>query len=335
MRRLLLLLAVLALVVAACTGPAGPAGEQGPQGVAGPAGPQGPAGADATFTATDLTCTECHNDTAKITGKEFQWEESVHGSGTATAYAGGRATCAGCHSGSGFSARMAAGISNPDDAFPDGVVPDLTRPDCRACHEIHTTYTSDDFALATTAPVVLYASGATFDLGMGNLCANCHQPRRVLPDATDGMITIDSTHWGPHHGPQSAVMLGIGGSTDGSPAAHYQLVADGCPACHMGDNANHTMEPDTANCQGCHTGLDTFDYDGVQTEIKDLFDQLGKALQAKGLLDENLTLVPGDYPAAQAGAAWDYEMISDDGSWGVHNPGYIKSLLTADIAALQ
>ena len=332
MRRSLLLLAVLALVVAACTGPAGPAGEQGPQGVAGPAGPQGPAGENATFTATDLTCTECHNDGSTITGKELEWEMSGHGEGTAY-LRGTSASCAGCHAGQGFSERIAAGITNPDEVAAGQ--PDPTKPDCRTCHEIHTTYTSDDFALATTDPVVLYASGETFDLGMGNLCANCHQPRRALPDATDGMITIDSTHWGPHHGPQSAIMLGVGGSTDGSPAAHYQLVADGCPACHMGEDANHTMAPATANCQGCHDGLDTFDYNGVQTEIKDLFDQLGAALQAKGLLDDTLTLVPGDYPAAQASAAWDYEMISDDGSWGVHNPGYIKSLLTADIAALQ
>jgi hypothetical protein len=129
--------------------------------------------------------------------------------------------------------------------------------------------------------------------------------------------------------------MGIGGSTDASPSAHYQLIADGCPACHMGENADHTFEPSTANCQGCHSGLDTFDYNGVQTEVKDLFDQVGKALQAKGVLDADLTLVPGSYPEAWAAAAWDYEMISDDGSWGVHNSSYIESLLTTDLANLQ
>jgi hypothetical protein len=333
MRRSLLLLAVLALVVAACTGPAGPVGPEGPQGVAGPAGPQGPAGENATFTATDLTCTECHNDGGTLTGKTLEWEMSGHGEGTAY-LRGTSASCAGCHAGQGFTARIAAGISNPDDVAAGE--PDPTKPDCRACHEIHTTYTSDDFALTTTDAVDLYASGQTFDMGMGNLCANCHQPRRELPAAAaDGTIEIDSTHWGPHHGPQSTMLMGIGGSTEGSQSAHYQLVADGCPACHMGDNANHSFEPDVANCEGCHSGLDTFDYNGVQTAVKDLYAQLGAALQGKGLLDENLTLVPGSYPAAQAAAAWDYEMIGDDGSWGVHNPDYIQSLLTADIAALK
>jgi hypothetical protein len=327
-----MLLAVLALVVAACTGPAGSVGPEGPQGPAGPAGPQGQPGASATFSTADLTCTECHNDTSVIQGKDLEWEMSGHGEGTSY-LRGTSASCAGCHAGQGFTARIAAGITNPDNVT-DGVA-DPVKTDCKTCHEIHTTYTDADFALTTVEPVVLYASGDTFDMGNGNLCANCHQPRRALPEAVDGQIEIDSTHWGPHHGPQSAVLIGIGGSVAGNESAHYQLVADGCPACHMGENNNHTMAPDTANCQGCHSGLDTFDYNGVQTKIKDLFDQLGAALQAKGLLDENLTLVPGTYPAAQAAAAFDYEMISDDGSWGVHNPDYIETLLTGDLAALS
>jgi hypothetical protein len=327
-----MLLAVLALVVAACTGPAGPIGPEGPAGPAGPAGPQGEAGAAATMTAADLTCTQCHNDGSTITGKELEWAMSGHGTGTSY-LRGTSASCAGCHAGQGFSERIAAGISDPNDVT-DGQ-PDPTRQDCRTCHQIHTTFTSDDFALETVDPVVLYVSGQTFDMGNGNLCANCHQPREEFPAAAaDGTVTVDSTHWGPHHGPQSTVLMGIGGSTDGSPSAHYQLVADGCPACHMGENANHTMAPDTANCQGCHSGLDTFDYNGVQTKVHDLYDQLTAALQKAGLVDANGTLVPGTYPEAQAAAMWDYAMLGDDGSWGVHNPDYFETLLTTDLAAL-
>ena len=36
----------------------------------------------------------------------------------------------------------------------------------------------------------LYAvAGSTFDGGTGNLCVNCHQPRRVIPAAVDGVIS--------------------------------------------------------------------------------------------------------------------------------------------------
>jgi hypothetical protein len=71
-----------------------------------------------------------------------------------------------------------------------------TRQTCRTCHEIHTTYTDADWALATTDAVALIASGETFDGGEGNLCATCHQARRQIGEAVDGMVEIGS-HWGP------------------------------------------------------------------------------------------------------------------------------------------
>ena len=89
--------------------------------------------------------------------------------------------------------------------------PNPTRQDCRACHQIHTEYTAADWALETTAPVALYAfEGVTYDGGKGNLCVNCHQPRRSIAEAdAAGNINVSSTHWGPHHGPQSAMLLGV------------------------------------------------------------------------------------------------------------------------------
>jgi hypothetical protein len=151
------------------------------------------------MTATDLSCTECHNDTTQLTGKQAALSLSLHGTGTAFVR-GTSASCAGCHSGGGFSERIAAGLG-PDEV--EAGDPNPTRQDCRTCHQIHTTYTMDDFALETTDPVALFAiEGATYDGGEGNLCVNCHQPRRAGPVAEDGMITGISEHWGPHHGPQ-------------------------------------------------------------------------------------------------------------------------------------
>ncbi|HZD55587.1 MAG TPA: cytochrome c3 family protein, partial [Anaerolineales bacterium] len=207
-----ILLLFLALALAACAGaegpqgPAGPAGPPGPQGPAGPAGPAGPQGeAGPAAEMTELTCTQCHNDTTMISGREASWSTSLHGTGDAF-LRGTSSDCAGCHSGGAFSQRVAAGLSPAEVEEGD---PHPTRPDCRACHQIHTTFTAEDFALETTEPVALFAvEGATFDGGMGNLCANCHQPRRGFPAAEDGVITGISEHWGPHHGPQSAMLLG-------------------------------------------------------------------------------------------------------------------------------
>lgn len=281
-------------------------------------------------------CMSCHNDTTLITGKQTAWSESMHGTGEAYGRGTSR-SCAGCHSGGGFSAMVAAGLT-PDTV--EAGDPEPTRQDCRACHQVHTSYSTADWALETTAPVALYAlDGATFDGGKGNLCANCHQPRRAIAAAdADGNIAVTSTHWGPHHGPQSAMLLGIGGAggVEGEPSDHAMVVPDTCVSCHLGLNAGHTFEPAVATCVFCHEDAEDFDIGGVQTEVEDLIAQVGDLLKAKGLLDDEGHPVVGTYPAAEASALWNYILIAiEDGSHGVHNPAYTKALLQAALEALQ
>jgi hypothetical protein len=340
---------LLALVLAACAGaegpagpagpagpqgPAGPAGSEGPPGPAGPAGPAGVAGADAQM--GDLSCTECHADTTLLTGKATAWSESLHGTGEAYAR-GTSASCAGCHSGGAFSAMIAAG-QNPGEV--EAGDPNPTRQDCRACHQIHTSYTGEDWALETTDPVALYAiEGVTYDGGMGNLCANCHQPRRGAPEAVDGMITGITSHWGPHHGPQSSMLLGTAGAgVEGSPSAHYSMVENTCVACHLGENDNHTFEPNVAACQACHADAENFDINGTQTEIQAQLDELGEALVAAGVLSD--TTQDGhptveEAPEGLAIALYNWLYIAhEDKSLGVHNPAYTRALLEAAFEAL-
>jgi nitrate/TMAO reductase-like tetraheme cytochrome c subunit len=197
------------------------------------------------------TCAQCHDPSNLITGKKAEWAQSVHGTGTAYLAEGPNASCAGCHSGHAFQLRIAAGL-NPDEVKQGDTDP--TPQDCRACHNIHETYTEQDFALRTDKAVKLYAvANATFNGGDGNLCVNCHQPRRDAPVAVNGVITGISTHWGPHHGPQSAMLLGVAGAgVTGSPSGHYAAVPNTCVQCHMGDTRNHTFEPQVATCQPCH-----------------------------------------------------------------------------------
>jgi len=298
-------------------------------------GPDLPASHAGIVGQTDdgATCTACHNDTTLITGKEIAWSESGHGTGTAYAR-GTSAGCAGCHSGGAFSAMVAAGLT-PDQVETGD--PNPTRQDCRACHNIHTTYTADDWSLETTDPVSLYAfEDVTYDGGKGNLCANCHQPRRQF-EAADGMVNVDSTHWGPHHGPQSAMLLGVGGAGDveGSPAIHTMAVADTCVTCHT-YNDNHSFAPNVAVCQQCHSDAENFDINGVQTQVEELTAELKDALIAKGLLDEEGEPVVGEYPEAEAAALWNYIFIAiEDSSMGVHNPDYTVALLQAGIDALK
>jgi hypothetical protein len=288
--------------------------------------------------ATDLTCTECHNDTAIITGKKAPWETSVHGAGTAAEYAGGRDGCAACHSGASFSKMVAEG-STPD-AW-EGDIADVTHQDCRTCHQIHTSFTSEDWALETTAAVPLYAfEDVTYDGGAGNLCANCHQPRRALALDEEGLVDVTSTHWGPHHGPQAAMLMGTGGAgeaADGSPGAHYSMVEGTCVSCHLGENDNHTFLPGVGACQDCHADIEDFDFSGLQTEVDAMLAELGEKLEAEGMYElEAGHPVVGKYEAAKGEALWNYIYIAvEDGSRGVHNPSYIKALLEASLAAFE
>ncbi len=347
MRILLVLAVVLALggAVAGLTalaseteGPQGLQGIQGIkgiQGVAGLMGEQGPAG--------DQTCQTCHNETTMLLSKSLQWGQSGHGTGTSYGR-GTSASCAGCHASEGFTVRVETGVAF--DSLEEGIS-GPTPQNCRTCHDIHTDYTEDDWGLSTEGAVTLLVAGQVFDGGEGNLCASCHQPRRgILEDyaAVDGMVSITSTHWGPHHGVEANTLLGIGGWGEaGEPApGHYAMeddivAEDTCVTCHLGPNDNHTFAPDEDNCQvACHEDVEDFDfnYENVQEDVQALFDELGELLEAIGIMHDGHPVV-GDYTEAQAGALWNYLWILEDGSLGVHNSEYMKGLLEVGIAALQ
>ena len=328
------LLVLLALVVAGCAGPAGEPGEAGPAGPAGPEGPQGPPGPAPV--AADLSCTACHNATTLITGKQTAWSESLHGSGE-TYVRGTSSRCAGCHSGSGFTERIALGQHPGELEVGD---PDPTRQDCRTCRQIHTSYTSEDWALTTTGPVELYVlDGVTFDGGEGNLCANCHQPAfESFGEAVDGMVEVTSTHWGPHHGPQSAMLLGAAGAGDveGKPSGQATMVQDTCVGCHMSEGDDHTFESSVAACTACHADAEDFDINGVQTEVQAMLDELEEDLIAKGWLDEEGHPAVDFIPEGEAAALWNWIYIAhEDKSLGVHNPAYTKALLEASLESMK
>lgn len=311
-------------------GPAGPAGAVGPEGPAGAAGPAGPAG---EFDAAELTCVECHNSSSIITGKLADWNQSKHGTGEAFSR-GESGSCSGCHSGGAFVEMIEAGGNAGDWGMGD---PEATRQDCRTCHNLHDTFTGDDWALRTGAAVSLFAiEGATFDGGMGNLCVNCHQPRRIFAVGDDGTVAITSPYWGPHYGAQSSMILGRGAAIDGTPMAHNNAT-DTCVSCHLGEGDDHSFVASTDNCSPCHDG-DTAEelVTALQTEVQEKMDTLSARLLELGYMDDEARPVPTDgAPAEIAAAVWNFRHIYQDHSFGVHNPAYTRALLDAGLAAVQ
>ena len=326
------LLLFTAMLIVSCAGEQGPEGPPGPQGAEGPAGPMGPEGTAPEFMLEDLGCIECHNEQTLLFSKRVQWEQSTHATG-GQYVRGASATCAGCHASEGFTVRIADGL-HPDE-LEQGF--DSPSPiNCRTCHQIHTTYTGQDYALESTGPVDLYQAGGTYDAGLSNQCAGCHQPFNAFPGATNGEVEITSTRFGPHHGAEASTLIGTGGALiEGSPSVHYALVQEGCIGCHMGPEADHRMSSQVSRCHDCHGGIEDFDYNGAQTEIRSMVEEVGALLLSRGLIDEEGRSVPGTYPESEAAALWNYKVVLEDQSFGVHNANFARALLEQALEALR
>lgn len=145
------------------------------------------------------------------------------------------------------------------------------------------------------------------------------------------------------------------------------LVAEACVTCHMapaprqgslrdrlGAHTLHLREGSTelavGNCDRCHAGLSTFDrpmgrdYDGngaaegVQTEVRGLLERLHAVLEASDARDGvdrpggagTPVVVSGDLSRTTPElrrAAYNYNFVATDGSFGVHNTVYAVQLL--------
>ncbi|MBT8220558.1 MAG: hypothetical protein KJP00_12080 [Bacteroidia bacterium] len=339
----------LLLGLIGCEGDIGP---QGPTGPAGPIGQTGLSGQDGQNGAEN--CVDCHGNNQLITAKMFQWENSIH-------YLGGHydrneADCAACHTSQGFLDRIASGAM---EASAD--VEDPLPQNCYTCHQIHQTWTGADWALTAQDPVTLWVGGETVDLGAGNQCINCHQPRLRTPavptPGVDEMLEITSNFWGPHHGAKGALFTGKGAYEVGSGyvnSSHTTSVENSCITCHMAEAiegrgaGGHTFRVETEegdlNLNGCSSivchsaGAVPALVESTQAEIQLLLDELNADLKAIGILAPLFgsdRAVKGTWTSVQVGALWNYLYVEEDKSKGVHNAQYAKTLLENSIAALD
>jgi hypothetical protein len=327
-------------LISSCKGPEGPAGAAGTNGTNGVDGTDGTPGV-----AGNAVCMECHNLTVKaeITAA---WETSGHGEGNFVGYAGGRNDCAKCHSDQGFRETQYTG--------QDTTVANVGLPQpiqCGSCHDFHQSLDFENepnYALRTMGPVdlIMYraadpeADPVTINLGdNSNLCANCHQPRRVGPDLTEDSAYVSSSHYGPHHGPQSTSLAGLGASelgtgypAPGTGSAH--ATSSTCTTCHM-HSGDHTWEPSLASCNdaACHNGALTTVTDNTrQLAFATSMATLATKLTDEGLLDVDGHPVKGTFEADFVGALYNYEWLVDDRSNGVHNFPYLERMLANSIA---
>jgi len=254
---LLLIVATSLLLVNCTTEPTYPEGPAGADGIDGIDGTNGIDGATGT-----TECATCHNvGTSEAVHASYLF--SGHAAGGAVGYAGSRASCAQCHSNEGYVDYVTTGTTTDYD--------NPTPISCKTCHDTHTTFDFEnegfDYALRSIGPVDLItdASYTINYMGTSNNCAQCHQPRRTPPeDDGSGVFEVTSSHWGPHHGPQSTFLEGIqgaelAGSLDyKAPQSATHRTGSSCTSCHMGatsgeTDGNHTWIPTSTACTECHT----------------------------------------------------------------------------------
>jgi nitrate/TMAO reductase-like tetraheme cytochrome c subunit len=288
----------------------------------GPMGPAGPAGADGTNgidgVDANATCTECHTNDQVIEAKMAQWSASTHATGGNSER--NTAECAPCHTSQGFLEANADGAFTtlPGLISVSGTIANPNQQNCYTCHDIHNSYTSDDWALTKTAATVashsIDGSVVSVDLGKANMCTGCHQGRALAEelDMTDNTteITPSSYRYGIHHGPQYNVFIGEGfyefeGSESYPTGTNHMMTNtdDACVTCHMntayGTQAGgHTMNvaydyhgntvPNLpASCKECHIDKTAMDLGvkmaALQTDIEEELVALGAALEAAGV----------------------------------------------------
>lgn len=327
------------LFITSCT-------KEGPEGKPGLDGIDGKDGAE--------SCSACHNMSEFLKAKIDQYSHSIHASGNNVNQTG--ASCAQCHTSMGFRNFIAG--------QPAATITNATPINCRTCHPIHETYTTEDYSLRTSSQVALTVGSANYNYGNSNLCANCHQARAVTPYPVLGGpdLSITNARYGPHYGPQSNMLAGKGplaipGSEPYVNSYHTAGVTDGCITCHMSPatgnragghqmNVKYTTAAGATAYQytgclssGCHTStlaVLTSRIAANRAEISGLLTNLKVRLQEKGLLDAGeLVPVPKTMTPIEAGAVMNYKFIYGDHSYGAHNYLYTKALLVNTLEALQ
>ncbi len=255
-----------------------------------------------------------------------QWSHSLHSGSMDSPEERERMNqpgCAHCHTAQGYWHEILEG--NESEA-PYAEVTGLT---CYACH-------------AEKDPL---AGSASLRAGAPDMvCVGCHD------------ILVQNDGQGFSSCLQGAMLRGEGGEefegqVYGS-SKHSQIIHN-CVGCHMApaiDPATamrlggHTFRVITKGeiprlfnpgpCRDCHEDLTLEDVTQSQAEIKDLMQELKSLLpyQANGepRFPKDSSLSP-----TQSKAAYNYHFILKDGTWGVHNPVYIRKLLTDSIQALK
>lgn len=196
---------------------------------------------------------------------------------------------------------------------------------------------------------------------------DCHKGRR--DNVTYTQTTVSSSHWGPHYSVQTDVFLGQNAAEFGTPylsGGHRYAVADACITCHAvatvdTGNVNRDMVGGhsfklynsntgyyhTTACTPCHGNITSwnsfmalmdYDLDGTVESIPNELDGLLQAIRIllppTGIDSISWQQIGALNDLTIKKAYYNYQLIKNDGSKGMHNSKFSIDVLLKTRAAL-
>ncbi|HEX2787619.1 MAG TPA: T9SS type A sorting domain-containing protein [Ignavibacteria bacterium] len=272
--------------------------------------------------------------------------------------------CIRCHDGNGY-VNYTKGVGTNTNGFTKAKQEMIA---CASCHDPHGN--SNQFSLRNRpSNADTLANGFHYtNVGNGIVCMDCHKSRKNSLTYVNTRVT--SSTWGPHHSGQTDVYQGQNAAMFAGPyqsTAHKEFLVGACVRCHMaptdtlnpanrnkvGDHSMSMHNPETnfdnlSGCQTCHFGKTRFDqfiapqdYDGNglteawQKEIDGCLKNLRLQLPPVGVDSVAWQLVAADSNNVTLRKAYfNYLLIYEDGSRGMHNPKFAVDVLLKSRNAL-
>jgi hypothetical protein len=317
-------------------------------------------------TVSSGKCGQCH-DQLPFEFEYAQWKTSIHancvfeGRTVADSVRNTFNDCNRCHDGETY-----IGFTKGRKTAINLTTADQEVIGCASCHDPHGTPNAANLRTRITGSDTL-SGGIHYptSVGTATVCLDCHKARKgpLWYIVTRGSFT---STWGPHESPQGDVVLGKNAAMfNGVPylGGSHSNMSDLCIKCHMATTTDtgtvqhnkvggHTWNLHDAasnydhvsGCQGCHPGVSSFedfmapqDFDGNnlieswQKEVAGCISKLGHALPHTGYDTVNWQVIARDSNNLNLRKAyWNYLLIRNDKSFGLHNPFFaVQVLLTS------
>lgn len=329
-------------------------------------------GGDTNRIQKDLSggvCGKCH-DSSPQTPEFAQWKNALH---SKTVWSSSFSqnnngtnnldNCIRCHDGMGY-VNLTKGIGTNTNGFTQA---DQNMIACASCHDPHGN--ENPFSLRNR-PVNMdtLANGFRYTgVGNGAVCMDCHKARK--DNRTYVQTQVTNSRWGPHHSTQSDIYQGQNVASFGSTfmnTLHKDFLPNACVTCHMAPTDTSAANRDKVGghalllhneatdydhlkaCENCHFGKTRFDqfiapvdYDGNgtiepwRTEVKGCLTNLRTALPPVGVDSVAWQLIQADSSNVTLRKAYfNYLMIIEDQSNGMHNPKFTVDVLIQSKNAL-